>query len=45
MLIEQNIEFEVRGPRPPGRRCTTITLCLHRGFSKSSNTQKFSSEN
>ena len=25
MLIEQNIEFELRGPRPPGRTCTPIT--------------------
>ena len=24
MLIEQNIEFELRGPRPPGRTCTPI---------------------
>ena len=23
--IEQNIEFELRGPWPPGRTCTTIT--------------------
>ena len=27
MLIEQN--FELRGPRPPGRICTPITGCFH----------------
>ena len=25
-LIEQNIEFEWRGPGPPGRTCTPITV-------------------
>ena len=27
MLIEQN--FELRGPGPPGRKCTPITGCFH----------------
>ena len=27
MLIEQI--FELRGPGPPGRKCTTITGCFH----------------
>ena len=25
MLVEQIIEFELRGPRPPGLRCTPTT--------------------
>ena len=25
MLIEEIIEFELRGPGPPGRKCTPIT--------------------
>ena len=25
MLIEQKIESELKGPRPPGRTCTPIT--------------------
>ena len=25
ILIQQNIEFELRGPGPPGRTCTSIT--------------------
>ena len=25
MLIKQIIEFELRGPEPPGRTCTPIT--------------------
>ena len=29
MLIEQIIEFELRGTGPPGRTCTTITGKLH----------------
>ena len=29
MLIEQNIEFEFRGPGPPGRTCTPITDYFH----------------
>ena len=29
MLIEQNIEFELKGPGPPGRTCTPITGLLH----------------
>ena len=30
MLIEQSIEFELRGPGPPGRTCTPITGYLQR---------------
>ena len=26
MLIEQTIEFQLRGPGPPGRTCTSITV-------------------
>ena len=29
MLIEQIIEFQFRGPGPPGRTCTPITDYLH----------------
>ena len=29
MLIEQIIEFQLRGPRPPGRTCTSITGYFH----------------
>ena len=29
MLIEQNIEFELRGPGPPGRTCTPTTGQFH----------------
>ena len=29
MLIEQIIEFELRGPGPPGRTCTPTTGQLH----------------
>ena len=29
MLIEQIIEFQLRGPGPPGRTCTPITGKLH----------------
>ena len=29
MLIEQIIEFQLRGPGPPGRTCTPITGYLH----------------
>ena len=29
MLIEQYIEFELRGPGPPGRTCTPTTGQLH----------------
>ena len=29
MLIEQNIEFELRGSEPPGRTCNPITGCFH----------------
>ena len=29
MLIEQIIEFQLRGPRPPGRTCSPITGQLH----------------
>ena len=29
MLIEQIIEFQLRGPGPPGRTCTSITDLLH----------------
>ena len=29
MLIEQIIEFELRGPRPPGRTYTPITGKFH----------------
>ena len=29
MLIEQIIEFELRGPGSPGRTCTPITGYLH----------------
>ena len=29
MLIEQNIEFELRGSEPPGRTCTPITGYFH----------------
>ena len=30
MLIEQNIECELRGPEPPGRTCTPITSYFHK---------------
>ena len=29
MFIEQIIEFELRGPRPPGRICTSTTGYFH----------------
>ena len=29
MLIEQIIEFELRGPGPPGCTCTPTTGCFH----------------
>ena len=29
MLIEEIIEFQLRGPGPPGRTCTPITGKLH----------------
>ena len=29
MLIEQTIEFELRGPGPPGRKCTYTTGYFH----------------
>ena len=29
MLIKQIIEFQLRGPGPPGRTCTPITGSLH----------------
>ena len=29
MLIEQIIEFELRGPGPPGRTCTPTTDYFH----------------
>ena len=29
MLFEQIIEFQLRGPGPPGRTCTPITGKLH----------------
>ena len=29
MLIEQFIEFQLRGPGPPGLTCTAITGLLH----------------
>ena len=29
MLIEQIIEFELRGPEPPGHTCTPITSYFH----------------
>ena len=29
MSIKQVIEFELRGPRPPGRTCTPITVYFH----------------
>ena len=29
MLIEQIIEFELRGPGPPGHICTLITAYFH----------------
>ena len=29
MLIEQIIEFQLRGPEPPGRTCTPITGQIH----------------
>ena len=29
MLIKQIIEFELRGPGPPGRTCTPITGYFH----------------
>ena len=29
MPIEQIIEFELRGPGPPGRTCTPITGCFY----------------
>ena len=29
MLIEQVIEFELRGPGPPGRSCTPKTAYFH----------------
>ena len=29
MLIEQIIEFELRGPGPPGRTCTPTTGNVH----------------
>ena len=29
MLIEQIIEFRLRGPRPPGRTCTPITDSIY----------------
>ena len=29
MLIEQIIEFQLRGPGPSGRTCTSITGLLH----------------
>ena len=38
MLIEQIIEFQFRGPGPPGRTCTPITALLH-------NKTKISKEN
>ena len=38
MLIEQIIEFQLRGPGPPGRTCTPITDYLH-------DKTKFSKEN
>ena len=38
MLIEQNIELELRGPGPSGRTCTPITVEFH-------NKTKISKEN
>ena len=29
MLFKQNIEFQLRGPGPPGRTCAPITGLLH----------------
>ena len=29
MLIEQILEFELRGPGPPGRSCTLTTAYFH----------------
>ena len=29
MLVEQNIELELRGPRLPGRTCAPITGYFH----------------
>ena len=29
MLIEQTTEFQLKGPGPPGRTCTSITGKLH----------------
>ena len=29
MLIEQIVEFQLRGPGPPGRTCTPITGYFH----------------
>ena len=29
MLIEQVIEFQLKGPRPPGVTCTAVTVYFH----------------